>query len=444
MLRRFHGLSTKGSEPLPPGRLRFLAMKRILAIVTLGFALLPAGVAFAQDADTIAAELENFGVYVEPALDRDVSRLSASVSRARNAGFEFYVVVLERDPTGGPTTFADSLLNRLGTGTVLVVSETAGMASTEVGGDDIFAAIAHADDVFEDDESYVVAVVDSLTAVEESSGGGSSIGLIVMIVIIGGLLLLVWLAIRRGKKSGEASKSKQVAEARGEIRTQLDAMANILLEITDHVSASDTSQDDTYLRQASATYTEAEEAFGGATDLRALADLSDRIDEARWQLDAAAAIAAGKEPPPKPPREQRYQCFFDPTHPDATETAEITTAAGKKTVRVCTEDAEKLRRGAQPTPRMIDVEGRRVPAPMAPRSHGGGGLDWLDAFSILAGGAGQAASYDWGGSRTTASRRSGTTASRRSGTTASSGSSSPSAPSGGRARGGSSKRRRKR
>ena len=426
-------------------------MKRLLAVVTLGFALLPAGVAFAQDADTIAAELENFGVYVEPGLDRDVSRLSEAVSRARNAGFEFYVVVLERDPTGGPTTFADSLLNRLGTGTVLVVSETAGMASTEVGGDDISAAIAHADEVFEDDESYVAAVVDSLTAVEESSEGGSSIGLIVMLVIIGGLVLLVWLAIRRGKKSGEASKSKQVAEARGEIRTQLDAMANILLEITDHVSASDTSQDDTYLRQASATYTEAEEAFDGASDLGALADLSDRLDEARWQLDAAAAIAVGKEPPPQPPKEQRYQCFFDPTHPDATETAEITTAAGKQTVRVCKEDAEKLRRGAQPTPRMIDVEGRRVPAPMAPRSHGGGGLGWLDTFSILAGGAGQAASYDWGGSRTTASRRSDTTpsrrettASRRSGTTASSGSSSPAAASGDRARGGSSKRRRKR
>jgi len=210
------------------------------------------------------------------------------------------------------------------------------------------------------------------------------------------------------------------------------------------VSASDTSQDDTYLRQASATYTEAEEAFDGATDLRALADLSDRLDEARWQLDAAAAIAVGKEPPPQPPKEQRYQCFFDPTHPDATETAEITTAAGKQTVRVCKEDAEKLRRGAQPTPRMIDVEGRRVPAPMAPRSHGGGGLGWLDTFSILAGGAGQAASYDWGGSRTTASRRSGTTASRRGTTTASSRSSSPPAPSGDRARGGSSKRRRKR
>lgn len=412
-------------------------VKRLLVAAVLGLALFPAGIALAGDvdADTVAAELENFGVFIDPDLDRDTSRVSDAVSAARSAGFEFYAVILEDDPIGGPTTFADALLNRLGSGTVLVVSETAGMASTEVGAAEISAAVSHADDVYDDDESYVAAVVDSLTG-EVSSEGGSNVGLIVLVVILGGLVLLVWLAIRRSQKSSEASRAKQVAEARGEIRDQLDAMANILLEITDQVAASDASQDDTYLRQASATYTEAEEAFEGASDLRALADLSDPLDEARWQLDAAAAISYGKEPPPKPPKEQRYQCFFDPTHPDATETAEITTAAGKKTVRVCKDDAEKLRRGTQPAPRMIDVQGRRVPAPMAPRSHGGGGMDWMETFSILAGGAGQAASYDWGGRPTTAERRRAATRTRKS--------SGSAAPERGRARGGSTKRRRKR
>jgi hypothetical protein len=364
-----------------------LSVKRLLAAVAIAFVALPVSPALGGSVDpaTVAAELEDFGVYVEPGLNRDFSRISDAVSRARSGGFEFFVAILADDPVGGPVTFADALLDRLGSGTVLVLSDTAGMASTEVSGGDISAALAHADDVYDDDESYVAAVVDSLTGVV-SSGGGSSNGLWIMLAIIGGLVLLVWFAIRRSRKSSEASSAKQVSEARGEIRAQLDAMANILLEITDQVSASDSRQDDTYLRQASATFTEAEEAFDGATNLRALADLSDRLDDARWQLDAAAAIAAGKQPPPKPPKEQRYQCFFDPTHSDATETAEITTPAGKKTVRVCREDAEKLRRGTQPTPRMIDVQGRRVPAPMAPRSHGGGGFDWLDVFSILAGG----------------------------------------------------------
>lgn len=401
----------------PPSNL--LAVKTLsagLAAFLLAM-IVVAAPAFAQDANTVAAELEQFGFYVEPGLDRDRSRLSDEVARARNAGFLFYVVLLDDDPVGGATTFADSLLNRLGVGTILVLSAGGeGMVSNEITQGEIETALdrGFSGSASGGDEGYVSGVVDSLTGAQtpttpdSGSGSGSGSGLLILVAIVGGLVLLVWLAIRKSKKSSVASNARAMDEAKAEIRSQLDAMANILLEITDLVSASTTSQDDTYLRQASATYTEAEESFGIATDLRALEALSDRLGEARWQLDAAEAIANGRQPPPQPAKEQRYECFFDPTHSNATETAEISTPAGKQTVRVCREDAEKLRKGTQPQPRMIDVQGRRVPAPMAPRSHGGGGFSWLDTFSILAGGAGQATSYDWGGSRQTGTRTSST------------------------------------
>ncbi len=163
--------------------------------------------------------------------------------------------------------------------------------------------------------------------------------------------------------------------------------------------ASSSGEDNQYLEKAGATYSTALESYEAANDLRALEDLSDRLDEARWQLDAAAAISDGRQVPDKPEKKERPVCFFDPTHRDATEMADIETSSGKRVVRVCRADAERLRRGSQPEPRMIKVEGREVPAPMAPRSHGGGGMDWLETFSMMAGGAGQAASYDWGGSR---------------------------------------------
>lgn len=265
--------------------------------------------------------------------------------------------------------------------------------------------------------------------------------------VIGGLVLLAWYATRKGKKSALASRDRAITEAKAEIRAQLDAMANTILEITDIVNATTESQDDTYLRQASATFTEADDAYAVASDLRALEALSDRIDEARWQLDAAAAIAHGKPVPPQPVKEQRYVCFFDPTHGNASETAQITTPAGTQTVRVCAADAEKLRRGTQPQPRMIDVGGRRVPAPMAPRSYGGGGFDWLDIFSVFTGG-GTSQNYDWGGSRPSTRSRGSTwsvgrssTSSRRSTSSRSSGSSSRSSSSGSRSRSGSSRTR---
>jgi hypothetical protein len=423
-------------------------MRRLILLVAAALAVSPIAAASAQDANTVATELEQFGFYIESGLDRNESEVSDDVARARNAGFLFYAVLLDDDPAGGATTFADSLLNRLGVGTILVLSASdEGMVSNEISQDEIEAALdrGFAGSESGGDEGYVSGVVDSITGTQTptepgtaSSGGGS--GLWILLAIVGGLVLLVWFAIRKSKKSSSASNAKAVDEAKSEIRSQLDAMANILLEITDLVSASTTSQDDTYLRQASATYTEAEESFGTATDLRALEALSDRLGEARWQLDAAAAIANGQEPPAKPAKEQRYECFFDPTHSNATETAEISTPAGKQTVRVCREDAEKLRRGTQPQPRMIDVAGRRVPAPMAPRSHGGGGLNWLETFSILAGGAGQASSYDWGGSRRTATRSSSTTSSS---STPQPARRRPSTSSGTRARAGRDRRRKR-
>jgi len=264
------------------------------------------------------------------------------------------------------------------------------------------------------DAGYVDAVVASLTGQPvdsgngdgtggESSGGGSKTGLIVLLVLVAGLVGLVVWAVRRQGKAATASRQRSIEEARKEIRAQLDAMANTILEISDKVSLSDSREDNTYLEQAGNTYTEASEAYEAATDLARLEQISDRLDEARWQLDAAAALADGKPVPAKPVAEERSACFFDPTHSGPFEDAEVRTAAGNKTVRVCSADAAKLRRGEQPDTRMIEVGGRNVPAAQAPRSYGGGGLDWLDVFAVIVGGMAGGRSFDWGSGRSSGS-----------------------------------------
>lgn len=414
------------------------------------------------EVDAVAAEVSLDGLYVEPGLDANTSSLNTSIIRAGNNGVRLMVVLLDADPSGGAVTFADAVLDRVPDGTVLVLSAGGeGMASTEFDQATLDAALdrgflaASQAPSGSGDEAFVSAVVDSLTGTTAgaggtevpaatSSGGGSS-GFIIMLVIVGGMVLLVWFAVRKGKKSAVQGREKLIAEAKTEIRAQLDAMANTILEITDLVNASSDTQDDTYLREASATFTTADDSFAAANDLNALEALSDRLDGARWQLDAADAIVHGRPVPPRPPKEQRYVCFFDPTHPNATETAQITTPAGTQTVRVCALDAEKLRRGTQPQPRMMDVGGRRVPAPMAPRSYGGGGFDWLDVFTVLAGGMGQGQSYDWGGSRPSTRSRStwsvGRSSSSRRSTTRSSGSSSRSSSGGSRSRSGNTRSR---
>jgi hypothetical protein len=68
-------------------------------------------------------------------------------------------------------------------------------------------------------------------------------------------------------------------------------------------------------------------------------------------------------------------------------------------VMVCEADAEKLRRGQSPEARQIPYESQPVPAPQAPRTHGGLGMDWLDVFSIVVGGMGRGLPYDWSSGR---------------------------------------------
>ena len=180
------------------------------------------------------------------------------------------------------------------------------------------------------DEDIVDAVVASLiasgggsavttsaaptTAAAGEGGGGSKTGLIVILVLVGGLVLLVVWAVRRQSKSAAASKARAIEEARKEIKAQLDAMANTILEISDNVSVSDSREDNQYLEQASRAFTEASESYEGAADLAKLEEISDRLDEARWQLDAAGALADGKPAPPRPTPQDRHACFFDPTH----------------------------------------------------------------------------------------------------------------------------------
>ncbi len=370
----------------------------------------PAG---AATVDQVVSGLGD-GVYVESGVSADESRLRSAVDRA---DFTFAVVILDEEPSGGSEGFALSVRDEVGRGTVLVLSASgAGLASVDFSDAEVSRALDRGLSAG-NDEAITDAVVDELasfaspaTTVAASSsddGGGGGAGLIVFLAIIGGLILLAWWAIRRGKKRNEDRLQQSINEARAEIKGQLDAMANVILDITDSVKVSDTREDNTYLEQASVTFTEVSEQFETATDLGQLESLSDRLDEARWQLDAAEALVAGRTIPEKPKPEERHACFFDPIHPGPFEDADIRTAAGDKTVKVCVRDAERLRRGRDPEPRMIEVEGRPVPAPSAPRSHGGGGIDLGGIFSILVGGAsGGGRSLDWGASQAPPRRRS--------------------------------------
>jgi hypothetical protein len=362
-------------------------MKRGRASLLL--ALAPLLLAAAVDVSTIASQLELRHYYVEPGTGLAINDMEGLV--AAHPGVNF--VALASETPEGADALAWSLLQQLGEGTVVVLTPSEVGAVSLIYDDAALAAALDA--ATADSGSYLDDFREFAGALPAAppARGGSPVALIVVLVIVG----LIGVAIWNGNRRRSRQEASRLAEARTEIRAQMDVVANEILQLADDPQVQSNEEARAHYRAATEAFDSAEQRLAAASTIAALEDLSDDLDKARWDLEAATAKAAGRQPPPF--EEERPHCFFDPTHGAGVEEAELQTAAGTQKVWVCREDAEKLRQGQQPDPRPIPVGDRPIPAPQAPRSHGGLGLDWLDAFSIIVGGMGRGMPYDWSQSR---------------------------------------------
>jgi len=384
---------------------RFTVFFLLLLLALIG----PAGAAWAADPVDVADEVDPRGYYIEPGTGVDFEAMEDVVARVTNSETRFYFVALADDPIEGADEFAEEVLALLDQGATVVV-----ISPGEIGArSDIFSsselgraadeAVGDSDRTYEGDfrvfaESLVAEPAGSTGTTTGSSGGGSSAGrggIFIFLAVVAGVIALVFFMTRRAAKQAKQATSRRFEEAKQEIREQLDVIANEILDLADKVTLSEQNQAEEYFRTASATYQEAQDQLDKATNLAELERLSDQLDTTRWQLEAAEAVVEGRAVPPEPD-DRPNSCFFDPTHRAGVEEAKIETAAGTKTVSVCPQCAGKLRRGEQPRTRDILVGGRRVPAPMAPRSHGGGGFDWMGAVAVILSGMARGSSYDFG------------------------------------------------
>lgn len=162
--------------------------------------------------------------------------------------------------------------------------------------------------------------------------------LLVVVALIGGF---IWWAKRKAKKVD----TSEIDRARAEISSQLEVVVH---DIVEHEHAIDLSGDEEAIdlyRSAGVTNNEVSEAVGATDNLLELATFNDKIDRARWQLEAVQAMAEGRPVPPEPQPEKPAACFFDPRHKPGTEECTITTSVGDKEVRVCRQCAGQLERG---------------------------------------------------------------------------------------------------
>jgi hypothetical protein len=371
-----------------------------LSVLLMVLVLFTAGPATAQTPAEVAEIVAVQGYYVEPGSEPvDEAELIELAATMQDRGYNFVPVVLADEPSGGAPAFASAIVDqfRVGATVVVLTPERLASDSTEFDNAELVQAGEDSLDVFDRDvNDGFILFADNLipgvaTGAGTSGGSGFPFGLV---FIVGGIVLFVFWIVRRQTKAEKQRRGEDISEARAEIKHQLDEIANLILEETDAIRVAEHEQAAVYLQLASQTYADALDLYERTTKLAQLETISDALDKARWQLQAAVALRDGREVPPEPVKE-RATCFFDPAHPPATETAILKTSAGEREVRVCPADAERLRRGQQPQPRQINVGGRPIPAPMAPKSYGGGGFGMMDIFEVILGG--MAASGGFGG-----------------------------------------------
>lgn len=372
--------------------------KAFTAVVLLLLAIPAAG---AVQAQTILEELELRRYYLEEGVDASIAEMEDLVDRYPSV----YFVALAGDLGLGTDSFADQLLDQLGDGTVVVLTPSEmGAVSSDFDDAGLDLALERAADTpgstYVEDFSELAGALrgESAAGPEPTPAGGFPwVAAVVGVCLVGGLGLVMWGSNRRR----ERAQADLFEEARTEIRQQMDVIATQIVELADDPRTDVNDQAQEHYRQASEVFQQAESRLVAATSLDQLEDLSDDLDRARWQLEATTALIEGRELPPEPVEQAAPPpCFFDPTHGAGRIEAEIQTATGTRKVLVCEADAAKLRAGSAPDPRQIPYDHQPLPAPRAPRTHGGLGMDWLDVFSILVGGMANRRDYDWTGPRT--------------------------------------------
>lgn len=363
--------------------------------VIVGLLLVAVGAQASGSVEAIESALREDRFYVENGVDAETTDMRRLVETYPG----FYFVALADEVGDGAESLAEDLLDQLGPGTVVVFTpEEAGVVSSAFGDTAMETAFSNTEfgnSYAEDFEAFAQELTgaEPVESAEPESGGFS----IVAVLIAGGIIGLIGFVVWRGSRKAKEAGENLIEEARIEIRQQMDVIASQIVDLADNPRVDSSPEAQDHYRQASETFQAAEGRLAAAATLPALEDLSDDLDRARWQLDATQALIDGKTPPPEPQPEAPIACFFDPTHGAGREQATLETPAGKKTVMVCDNCAEKLRRGENPDLRQIPYGNQPVPAPQAPRSHGGQGMDWLDVFSVIVGGMGTSRSYDWSG-----------------------------------------------
>lgn len=287
------------------------------ALVVLVTVALAAAVAGAQQPADAVGDLRDHDVaYENEALSSgELADLDEATAKLQDGDGYFKVVVLA-DPIksfSDAGTYATSVRTGLGgQGRVLVYTPNeVGMSSNLDSSAQVANAENAAANAYNEGTSYADATNDAARQlsgdVAGNAGGGSSGGSgawVFLLVLLGlgvAVLAFMWWASRRMRQGAAAASAKEIGAAEAKVRTEVDAVANDVLDLADRIDQPGAPP------EAKAAFTQGAELFTAAQELLEEADTRPELEaaypkvvEAGWQMATARALLDGQPAPARP------------------------------------------------------------------------------------------------------------------------------------------------
>lgn len=268
--------------------------------------------AMAVTPNDLVSEVAVNGFHVDAKTSATDACVSGSVADARNAGSNFYLVVLAEEPSGGATTFSGGMLTALGVdGTVLTIApETVGYEENEgFWSPDELEAALDASLTVASDNDVARTFVNTLTGQNVKCSNQSVEGksgwawIVVFIIILGGVGFLIWNTVRSNRKRGV----EELARAKAPVQSQIDAIANDILALETEVAHANNPEATAYFEDAAASFATAGDRLAATDDADGLLDLSHDLDTTIWRLDCVEALLDGNPLPAKPVKPEPFK-----------------------------------------------------------------------------------------------------------------------------------------
>ncbi|MBE2999251.1 chemotaxis protein CheA [Nocardiopsis sp. HNM0947] len=323
------------------------------------------------DTQDIVSDLENEGVYVDPAIDVGTGEGAipeGEIAVLENAAAQadtpvYYVLVPEGNTTSeaGVNAFMEPVMAEVGDGVYGVLSGSDNFEVTSPNIEEtqeireLSLQEGGADTGNANPIDTLAAVPDAATELEEAQDANATSGFVLLTILV--LLAAAggWYVYNQRKKR-EAEKAKQLEEIKQMATEDVVRLGEDVSRLEIDLSKVDEPTREDYTR-AMDSYDQAKSLLDTIQEPEQVRMVTGALEDGRYYMKATRARLRGEEVP-----ERRGPCFFNPQHGPSTQDISWAPPGGSpREVTACDQCAEAVRVGGQPDVRMVEVDGERRP-----------------------------------------------------------------------------------